>query len=116
MQLQPSSAIGFDNRYRAGGLSSARRWGRCDGGCNRASAPINTNSADVWALDIVAFILLLSGIFHIAGGLMIAAGWLAPEQAALAVFFPRRATTGAVIDRAYICGPLKHRTWYSDGD
>lgn len=30
---------------------------------------------------------------------MIAAGWLAPEQAALAVFFPRRATTGAVIDR-----------------
>jgi hypothetical protein len=48
---------------------------------------------------VVAFILLLSGIFHIAGGLMIAAGWLTPEQAALAVFFPRRATTGAVIDR-----------------
>jgi hypothetical protein len=47
---------------------------------------------------VVAFILLLSGIFHIAGGLMIAAGWLTPEQAALAVF-PRRATTGAVIDR-----------------
>jgi hypothetical protein len=33
---------------------------------------------------VVAFILLLSGIFHIA---MIAAGWLTPEQAALAVFF-----------------------------
>jgi hypothetical protein len=37
-QLKNNSAIGFDNRYRAGGLSSARRWGRCGGGCNRASS------------------------------------------------------------------------------
>jgi len=48
---------------------------------------------------IVAYLALLTGIVHVAGGLMIAAGWLAPKEAALAIFFPGKSTTGAVIDR-----------------
>ena len=36
---------------------------------------------------IVAFLALLIGIVWVAGGLMIATGALAPEQAALAAFF-----------------------------
>jgi hypothetical protein len=49
---------------------------------------------------IVAFLALLSGILWVAGGLMIATGALAPEQAALATFFGKR-STGAVIDRGF---------------
>jgi len=48
---------------------------------------------------VVAFLALLSGILHVAGGLMIAAGVLGPEQAALARYFGK-STTGAVIDRS----------------
>jgi len=51
---------------------------------------------------IVAFLALLSGIFWVAGGLMIATGALGPEQAVLARYFGK-STTGAVIDRgAYL--------------
>jgi hypothetical protein len=48
---------------------------------------------------IVAFFALLTGILHVVGGLMIATGLLAPEQVALALFFPGKRSTGAVIDR-----------------
>jgi hypothetical protein len=48
---------------------------------------------------IVAFLALLLGIYYVAGGLMIVAGWLEPKEAALATFFPGKSTTGAVIDR-----------------
>ena len=47
---------------------------------------------------IVAFFMLLMGIWYVAGGLMIATGALAPEQAVLARYF-NKPTTGAVIDR-----------------
>jgi hypothetical protein len=47
---------------------------------------------------IVAFLALVIGIFHIAGGLMIATGGLAPEKVALARYFPGKSSTGAVID------------------
>jgi hypothetical protein len=46
---------------------------------------------------IVAFLALLIGVWYVAGGLMIATGALAPEQAALARFFGKR-STGAVVD------------------
>jgi hypothetical protein len=47
---------------------------------------------------IVAFLALILGIFQIVGGLMVAAGWIGPEEAALARYFGNK-STGQVIDR-----------------
>jgi purine-cytosine permease-like protein len=49
---------------------------------------------------IVAFILLLSGIFHIAGGLMIAAGWLALNKPH-SRFFPTQSNNRCGYRQAY---------------
>jgi hypothetical protein len=65
---------------------------------------------------VVAVLALLGGIFYIAGGLMIGAGWLAPEQAVLARYFPGARPLGAVIDRGFYMIPLFHRTWDTDRD
>jgi hypothetical protein len=48
---------------------------------------------------IVAVLALILGIGFIVFGLMIANGWLAPQEAALARYFGRARSVGAVIDR-----------------
>ena len=47
---------------------------------------------------IVAVLAMVIGIWHIASGLMIATGGLAPEEFFLKRYFPGKSTTGAVID------------------
>jgi hypothetical protein len=44
---------------------------------------------------IVVFLALVIGVWYVAGGLMIGTGALAPEQAALAHFFPRAIFQGS---------------------
>ena len=59
---------------------------------------------------IVAFFGLLVGIWYVAGGLLIATGWLPeqigiPEGVALSRYFPSKSSTGAVIDGIYTALP-----------
>jgi hypothetical protein len=49
---------------------------------------------------IVAFFALLMGVWYVAFGLMIAVGWVGPEEFVLARYFGKK-TTGAVIDRGW---------------